>query len=261
MPGTSGDGDTAVSVGGSTGEPLPGLDEECESYSPLPRCAEGLKCIPQSIDDDSSADHFSCQPLLDDTVGLYESCEWESGRLYRGTDNCGDNAFCRPISSEGDGECTGLCEFEEVDDWSHDTLSCEDPNAFGGVFCQECFCMCLPTCDPIDPSSCEADEMCAGSGYDLFTCAPDASEEGLGNSGDPCEYVNACHHGLACLGADAVPGCESTLGCCAEYCDATDPDAVCPGAREGVECLPWWEDPESAPPGLAHLGVCALPFE
>lgn len=242
----------------TTTEPLPGLGEECDAYEPPPLCTQGLKCLPQSSDGIPLWDHFSCQRLVADPVALYESCQWASGQPYLGTDNCGESAFCRPIWPDG-GECIGMCEFGEA--YDHDTASCEDPEAQAGDVCASCFCTCEPTCDPLDSSSCGADEMCARAGCCLFTCAPDASEEGLGNAGDPCHDVNECHHGLVCLHGSALPGCESSLECCTEYCDTTDPDFECPGARDGVECVSWWTDPESALPGLERLGLCMLPAE
>jgi hypothetical protein len=95
-------------------------------------------------------------------------------------------------------------------------------------------------------------EGCWGIDQD-FVCAPDASGE-MGAYGDPCEYLNVCDPGLACIPPEFVPGC-SAAGCCSPFCYLGQPNN-CPGATQ--LCIPWFE-PGQSPPGYEHVGVCGIP--
>ena len=79
----------------------------------------------------------------------------------------------------------------------------------------------------------------------------------MGAIGDPCEYLNVCDPGGWCASADVVPDCAGSIGCCAAYCDVSDPNAsdTCPA---GTECVMWHEE-GMAPPGEEDIGVCILP--
>jgi hypothetical protein len=92
-----------------------------------------------------------------------------------------------------------------------------------------------------------------------ITCGPDASGDG-GVYGDPCEYDNVCDPGLYCAPAEAVPGCQGSIGCCSEWCDTTaqNPNSQCSGEAGGQECVPFF-DMGNAPPGFDDVGVCAIP--
>jgi hypothetical protein len=115
--------------------------------------------------------------------------------------------------------------------------------------------LCLPACDPL-LQDCAAGQACYGI-QDVFTCVPDASGE-MGVYGDPCEYINVCDPGLFCAGAEAVPNCAGSLGCCSEFCDlgSDQGDAQCSGAAGGQTCVPWTENPS---PGLEDVGACVIP--
>jgi hypothetical protein len=67
--------------------------------------------------------------------------------------------------------------------------------------------------------------------------------------GDECLFKTDCAVGLACV--HDAPGCE--LGCCSPYCDLGQPN-TCPGAADGEQCFPWFDDP--VPAGFENLGVC-----
>jgi hypothetical protein len=88
----------------------------------------------------------------------------------------------------------------------------------------------------------------------LFLCATDQSGA-LGAYGDPCMYINACDPKLFCANPSVVDGCTAQ-GCCSSFCNLTDadPDAACAPSQM---CMPWF-DPDPAPMGLEHVGVCVL---
>jgi hypothetical protein len=90
-----------------------------------------------------------------------------------------------------------------------------------------------------------------------FFCSPDASGPDLGEIGDPCEYINVCNPGGWCAPAESVPDCVDASGCCAAFCDITepDPDATCPAL---TECIAYHME-GTAPPGEEDIGVCVLP--
>ena len=82
-----------------------------------------------------------------------------------------------------------------------------------------------------------------------FVCVPQAAPIVLSS----CELATACEAGTACLPPEQVPDCDAEP-CCSPWCDVTSPDAdlLC-GA--GSTCQPWYE-PDLAPKGLEHVGVC-----
>ncbi len=110
--------------------------------------------------------------------------------------------------------------------------------------------LCLPRCDPL-LQDCEPGWMCIFD-QDRGLCVIEPNY--LADQGEPCEYVNGCKAGLACIDGAEVPMCEGLM-CCSLYCDHTLPNA-CTGAPE-VSCQPWFE-PGQAPAGYEHLGRCSL---
>ena len=113
--------------------------------------------------------------------------------------------------------------------------------------------ICIPNCDPL-AQDCGAGETCLSHGSG-FLCNLDASGD-EGQAHDPCWYGNDCDPGLYCNDPSAAMECDPRAdGCCEPFCDLTDP-ILCPGW--GQKCLPYYEADET-PPGLEHLGHCALP--
>ncbi|MCA9705596.1 MAG: hypothetical protein KDK70_07105 [Myxococcales bacterium] len=260
---TSTSGDDTTSIGPDTegvtteAEPTLGEGEECqlEGFAEI-LCGPGLKCMPYDSSGTSFYDAAACFPIDPNPVGLYEPCVWYGG-AWSGYDNCGDHAFCADYDGDGEGTCTGICIWT-ADDW--DAYYCEDPAAEGSWGCQSCFCSCEVPCDPLQPDACGDGNACVPTSHPDFLCVPDASAE-LGDYGDPCEYINGCDPGLFCANPASVPapGCDQALGCCTPFCDLTQPN-TCPGALEGQECLPWYEDPANAPAGFEDVGGCSLPL-
>ena len=74
--------------------------------------------------------------------------------------------------------------------------------------------------------------------------------------GDPCEYINGCPEGTACVNGDVVPDCEPGFGCCTPYCSVAGPDP-CPELVPGTTCTPYYEEPPDEACVSAPPGVCA----
>lgn len=208
-------------------------------------CGCGYRCNTYTVDENDYTQWFNngCFPLDPDHVELGDACEFRE-YPWSGLDNCPAGAQCQDWDRDGFGTCKEFCDGDP-------DYECSQPGAIPYVACQDCGCICEISCDPrLD--ECEEGDGCY-LGSLIGQCAPDASGD-LGAFGDPCEFINACDPGLACIGAKAVPNCESGSGCCAPYCDIDDP--VCP---EGTQCQLIWEPGEEATPVLEGLGYCATP--
>ena len=241
---------TSSSTGSSsTGDPFGGFiddpndvpyGEECSIYEQ--DCAEGFKCIPFLPEGVTNIwGQSGCFPLNPDPVGLGEACTYQD-EAYSGHDNCPERSFCNRLDETGEGYCSEFCS-------EPNNPTCSQPDTVPYVGCQECECICEPTCSPL-ASDCPDGWMCVVA-WELGTCAPDASGD-AGYAGDPCEFINACKPGLTCVEGSFVTGCE-TGACCTPYCDVTDP--MCP---EGSECSGIWDE-GTAPPDLENLGWCLDP--
>ena len=225
-----------------------GVANECDPWAQ--DCPRGEKCMPWANMRGSTWNATRCSPIDPMPGQPGDPCTVE-GSDVSGIDDCALGAMCWDVDTETlTGVCVPLCM------GSANAPVCEDPgNACilgnGGVLN-----VCLPLCDPL-LQPCPMGQAC----YPIsagFVCGPDQSDD-MGAYGDPCAFVNVCDPGLFCASADLVPSCASGA-CCTPYCDVTDPDAsaACPGAAEGQACNAWFDDGE-APPGLEHVGACAIP--
>ena len=209
-------------------------------------CAPGFKCMPFDAMGQGWWNATGCFPVHPDPVPLGEACHFEGGP-WSGRDDCGWAAVCWPDGGDGTGYCKGLC----VDDSAVSWAPCEDGAATPHWGCQSCFCACEVPCSPL-LQDCNGDLMCVVTSS-IATCVPDASGDG-GDYGSPCEYVNTCNPGLACVHSSSVPDCRGAAGCCTPYCDATATDP-CPA---GTICSPMYEG-GGAPSGLENVGYCITP--
>ena len=254
---TAGDG----SGGGSSGtgstflDPTTGgsPDNECDVW--LQDCPDGEKCMPWANDGGNAWNALKCVSVDPDPKQPGDTCTVD-GNGVSGLDDCDVASMCWNVDPETKmGTCVAFCE------GSPEAATCNSPNetcviANGGVLI-----LCLPACDPL-LQDCAPEETCLpNTAGDGFACVLDASGDN-GPAGTPCEYANACNVGLLCVGADVVPGCVGSQGCCAPYCDTTDAgantDCANAFASPGAECVPFFEM-GMAPPGHEDVGICMIP--
>lgn len=251
-----------VPTSGSTGDSLGTTGEafilemdggaaitECDVWTD--DCPEGQKCMPWASDGGSSWNATRCSPLDANAGQVGDECTVE-GSGVSGLDTCGPRSMCYYTDSETNiGICVSFCE------GTQNAPSCQ-PDFICTIVNDGVLTLCRPTCDPI-LQDCAGDASCLqATGSDGFTCIADASGEG-GQPGDPCEFINACDPGSYCASAELVPACSGASGCCTEFCDITDAAAAAGcSLGAGQECVPWF-DKGAEPPGLEHVGICALP--
>lgn len=219
-----------------------GVSVECSVWDQ--DCDDGEKCAAWANDGGSSWNAARCVPVDADPVGPGETCTVE-GSGTSGIDNCDAESMCWAVDTEtNEGTCVALCEGSPgAPTCAPEATACSIAN--NGVLI-----LCLPICNPI------ADECGEGQGCfpvgEFFQCAPVA---GGGEPGDPCEFLNACDDGSACVNPTQVPGCDGN-GCCSSYCDLTAED---PGCLAGQECLPWYEMGQEPDACLEGIGFCGTP--
>ena len=207
-------------------------------------CPQGEKCNIWSTDASHHWDATRCVPLAPDPAGPGEPCTAE-GTGVSGFDDCGVSSVCLVSDSETlQGECMPMCTGSE------NAPVCDDPNRECVAWSESIPAFCIEHCDPLDVASCPDGEACYPTGISTF-CIPDASGPDMGAAFDPCEFINACDPGLACVSATAVGACpEDTAQCCTPLCDLSAPD--CP---EAMACVPVYE-PSQTPPGQEDVGFC-----
>lgn len=221
---------------------------ECDPYAQ--DCADGERCVPWANDGGNNWNSTICSALVAMPDQLGDACTAENSGVS-GVDSCDAGLMCFGVDAETNiGECIELCGCGPAQGTcTGEGTVCTITN--GGELP-----ICLPTCDPLLP----AEESLCSDGFGCylaggnFQCAPDASGD-LGAYGDPCEFINACDSGLACLGTASQPACGSDVGCCAPTCDLDEADN-CP---DDLECLPAFE--EGMEPEACHedTGFCVLP--
>ncbi|HWB80594.1 MAG TPA: ribulose phosphate epimerase [Nannocystaceae bacterium] len=225
-------------------DPDGGVDTECDVWAQ--DCPEDEKCMPWS-NDGTTWNATRCT-ALDPSPGEPGDACTADGSGASGIDDCALGSMCWDVDENNMGTCVAFCMGTAANP------VCENPNESCTIANEGTVILCLPNCDPLlqecnDGSACYPVD-------DAFVCGPDYSGE-LGLYADPCEFINVCDPGLFCIGAAAVPGCTSAQ-CCTSFCDLDEPEATCPGAAGGQECVPWYDEGQ-APPGLENLGACAIP--
>ncbi len=234
--------DTAVFIIDPDGA---GVNNECDIWAQ--DCMKGEKCMPWDNAGGSSWNATRCSPVDDNPGQPGDSCTVE-GSGVSGIDDCALSSMCWNVDGETNmGVCVGFCQGSEANP------ICSDPDTGCSITNNGVLILCLPFCDPL-LQDCAEGEACYPEPNGFF-CSPDAGGE-EGAFGDPCEYLNVCDPGLFCADAATVPDCAGSTGCCSEYCDTSDPDAVCMG--NGQMCTPFYEEGQ-APPGYENVGICIIP--
>jgi hypothetical protein len=220
---------------------------ECDVWTQ--DCPAGEKCMPWANNGGSSWNATRCSPIDDNPGQPGDTCTVE-GSGVSGVDDCDIASMCWDVDPEvGEGTCVAFCEGSE------DSPLCSNPDEGCSITNDGVLILCLAFCDPL-LQDCPEGGACYPEPNGFF-CSPDASGPELGAIGDPCEYINVCDPGGWCAAAESVPNCVGSSGCCAAYCDLTEPDpsASCPAS---TECIAWYEE-GTAPPGYEDVGVCVIP--
>lgn len=223
---------------------MPEDHNDCPGTQQLdPECPAGHKCTVEG-----SLGNTQCLEIAPDPKGLYEPCKL-MGDWLSGLDDCGLGMLCWNTDENGEGICVGLCDGPESGE-----CVCVDPAATPS-WCQECAVgVCLPGCDPVLQDCANPSDGCypANEG---FSCFLDASGE-AGGVNEPCEFINFCDPGLACIEAQtASEACDPQAGgCCTPFCEF--PGGACPNPDQA--CAPWFPE-GNAPAGLEHVGICITP--
>lgn len=224
---------------------VPAGPEDCDLF--LQDCPRGEKCTAWANDGGNSWNDTMCVPIERDADAVGEPCTVE-GSGVTGFDSCELGAMCWNVDPKTlEGVCIAYCGG-----------SVAEPTCAGA--CDTCsitsegvLTICLPGCDPLNPD-CGEGEMCVGVNQG-FSCVPTIEEQaGLG---EPCEGINACEPGLACVSGDAVTGCDGLAGCCTAFCDPGDPNSC--DAQPGNACLDAGGEVSARCGGDA--GLCATPDE
>lgn len=228
--------------GGFITDPDVGSNIECSVWDQ--DCPRGEKCAAWADDGGSAWNSTRCVPIDPSPVGVGETCVVE-GSGVSGIDNCDAGAMCWAVDTEtSEGTCVALCTGSE------NAPSCGPAATTCSIANEGVLTLCLPVCNPL------ADECDEGEGCypidDTFQCAPSAGEGGVG---EPCEFVNACASGHACVNSGIVPGCPAgSAGCCTSYCDLEGDGSECVA---GQECMPWYEMGEAPDACLEGAGICS----
>ncbi|MEM6995119.1 MAG: ribulose phosphate epimerase [Myxococcota bacterium] len=221
---------------------------ECDQW--VQDCPAGEKCLPWANDGGSSWNATKCAEIPDAPGQTGDECSVE-GSGVSGEDDCDLGNMCYYVDPETNiGSCVALCFGSPEAPLCDPGFACSISN--NGVLT-----LCRAECDPL-LQDCENAACLPAAGSNTFVCIVDASGE-AGAAGDPCEFLNACDPGHACIGAEAVgPDCTDTDSCCTQFCDntAADPDSVC--TLQGNVCIDWFEEGE-APPDVEHVGYCGVP--
>ena len=211
-------------------------------------CPDGEKCTPWANDGGNTWNTTKCTPVAPDPDQVGEPCTME-GSPVSGIDSCDVGVMCWNVDPDTlEGTCVELCG------GTPDQPVCNTPMSACAIN-SGAVQLCITTCDPL-MSDCPDGELCVPStSGSNFVCVADGSMGG-GQAGETCEYINVCAPGHVCIDPSYVESCQGGVGCCAPYCDITDPNVSCPGATE--ECIPWYEQ-GMAPAGYENVGVCAIP--
>jgi len=240
----------ACSSSGSAGEfeDDAGQDEAAPPDLPQPLCD------PRHADDCPSGQ--KCSYVVDEELGPTNRCvellgdklEGESCQRVGESDDCGPHRICWATEADGSaGICVEFCDL---------ALTCVDERTICSVASGGLLPLCLRACDPL-VQDCFGGWGCYPDPDQRWVCDVDRSGE-LGEHGDPCECINCCDPGLACLAGAMVDaeGCggEGAAGCCGAIC-ALDEPPTCPSEAE--DCEPFYED-NAVMIGLEDVGLCRL---
>lgn len=213
---------------------------ECDQFAQ--DCPQGDKCVYWAYDGGPAYNGLRCVPVVDDPRGFGEVCTVEPPE-NSGVDDCVLGAQC------WNGACVPICQGSANDPACPDGYGCSAASGNGPLFCRA-------YCNPLE-LACPGELTCGVANSGEFWCGPTFYDDAV--AGQSCDWVNACGPAKVCIDAEQWPGCEGS-GCCAPFCDHTQPDADagCDASGAGTVCVAWFE-PGQAIPTLEHVGVCRVP--
>lgn len=216
-----------------------GGENECDPRTQ--DCMRGQKCTAWANDGGTFWNANKCVEISGEGVSG-DSCMIE-GSGVSGIDDCGLGFICLNTDMDGIGTCVQFCQGDNED--------C-DPGDVCAIYNDGVLPICLVGCDPL-LQDCPEGQGCIDTPNSSFICFNDASGD-MGADGDPCppaDGENSCDPGMWC--GPNSSGCTD-VNCCTAYCDINE--AQCP---QPDECVSFFGDPESAPPGFENVGVCVMP--
>jgi hypothetical protein len=216
-------------------------------------CPKGEKCMPWADDGGGAWNSTTCSPVMRNPGQRGDECSVE-GSGVSGIDDCDLGLMCYNVQAKTNtGTCFELCH------GSPDAPMCDE--GLCAVYNDGNLPLCLSDCDPL-LDDCPGGQLCIASpSANGFVCILDALPASMGDYGAPCTYINDCDPGYFCGIQDIVAGCGNATGCCAEYCDLSQPDpsSQCTGQGSGEECQPWY-GMDAPPPGYEDVGFCGIPL-
>jgi len=241
---TTGSGTSGAEETGDEGTPFvvqpdSNVGNECDPKAQ--DCPEGQKCTAWANDGGNAWNANKCVDVSGEGQGG-DNCAIQ-GSGVGGIDDCGVGFICLNTDDMGAGTCTQFCQGNDEDCSSGDVCA---------IYNDGVLPICLVGCHPL-LQDCPATQECIDTPNGTFICFTDASGA-TGAPGDSCpdaDGENLCDPGLWC--GPSVDGCV-TERCCTPFCDLSAPDCAAPH-----ECVSYYGDMGSAPPGFEDVGVCVLP--
>jgi hypothetical protein len=256
---------TGAQDGSDTGESRPVCEYElpphyfeCDPW--LQDCPEGEKCVAWNNDGGGAYPLATrCIEVARAPKGLGEPCTG-GDFLSLGKDDCEVGARCWSWAAGAAGwpeeeqrVCVPLCAgCPDAPECPEDHLCISWKGASDSN--EPALNLCAHPCDPLADDACSTNATCVywPDRECAFSCGP-LSPSPL-SQGEPCEAVNMCEQGSACIYAGTFgPACGATK-CCSAFCDPNDPgaDATCDALTPGQSCVPLCAGEGGAP------GVCGV---
>ncbi len=209
-------------------------------------CPDGDKCMPWANDGGSVWNAARCVPVVPAADLVGETCVVQ-GNAVTGLDTCALGLVCwgvDPVTLEG--ECVPVCQPD---------LWCEDHDDTCWVSNNGVIALCSMWCDPLHQDCADGHACMPATDGETFACVPPGGDA-LVAAGQPCESLNACEVGTACVTAQVLPACVGT-SCCTSFCDAS----MIPSCADPTPlCRSWYE--EGSPFGTPmDWGICVGVFE
>ncbi len=218
----------------------PGLLASCECDLAAQNCDTDDACKPRTSTLDGVWDTTACSPLPPDPSRIGEPCE-KSFSPFSGIDSCEAGAMCWEVGRDGIGTCIEFCGALRPEQ------ACSSPTATCAVGNEGSVAVCLPSCNPLEPSCGERQGCYPTSALD-FGCVL----EGTPLSMTSWLIHPFCPPGSFALGPSVEKGCVEDEPCCAAFCDLNAAD----GCEPEETCVPYFDDLTEVDASLHAVGQC-----